>query len=371
MVKISEFATDAKGSPRSVAEVTTSAGTRIFLLPVETFPNHVNNVYLIDDGAASVLVDVGTIMSQGAIEGRLVEVGERFGVERTLRGLTEAVITHAHFDHFSNAHALRELGVPIAIHELDSRVLETFRERLLLVSRDIEIFLSRAGLRAERVAHFKAIHLGAKDAFAPIQPDRYLREGDLIAGKWPVVHVPGHCPGLICIIVDDVVLTGDHLLARTTPLQSPHSITPFMGLSHYLDSLVKLRDRGPFALALGAHEAPMPNVARRIDETITHHRDRLARVLGLCHETPSTIDQISRALFGSQQGYGVLLALFETAAHVEYLHELGYLRVDNLDEVVDDLRAAPRYAARPEKLAKPLLVGFLSGGAPTPPGVRA
>ncbi len=57
--------------------------------------------------------------------------------------------------------------------------------------------------------------------------------------------------------------------------------------------------------------------------------------------------EISHELFDRQEGYSVMPALSEAGAHVEYLHELGYLTIDNLDEVTLDLTAAPRYRARP------------------------
>ncbi len=51
--------------------------------------------------------------------------------------------------------------------------------------------------------------------------------------------------------------------------------------------------------------------------------------------------EISQELFDRQEGYSVMPAVSEAGAHVEYLHELGYLTIDNLDGVTRDLTAAP------------------------------
>ena len=44
----------------------------------------------------------------------------------------------------------------------------------------------------------------------------------------------------LCLQVDDVLLTADHILSYTTPHQAPESITNNMGLGHYLASLDKI-----------------------------------------------------------------------------------------------------------------------------------
>src|SRR5262249_24498020 len=145
-------------------------------------------------------------------------------------------------------------------------------------------------------------------------------------------HVPGHCPGLVCLQVHDVLLTSDHVLARITPHQFPQAITPFAGLEHYFRSLAKIRKLEGINFALGGHEEPIWDLRARIDAIALFHRDRLAKVLALCNE-PRTVVGVTKAMFGDQDGYGWHLAIEEAGAHVEYLHQLGKLRIANLDEV--------------------------------------
>src|SRR2546429_619046 len=43
-----------------VRRFTAASGTAIYMIPIETFPDHVNNLYLLADGARATLFDVGS-----------------------------------------------------------------------------------------------------------------------------------------------------------------------------------------------------------------------------------------------------------------------------------------------------------------------
>jgi glyoxylase-like metal-dependent hydrolase (beta-lactamase superfamily II) len=148
---------------------------------------------------------------------------------------------------------------------------------------------------------------------------------------------------MICLAVDDVVLTADHLLMRITPAQRPQSITPYMGLENYLRSLDKLRLWGRFEVGLGAHEQPILDIAGRIAETQTHHALRLRSVLDACRDEACNIRRITERMFPGIAGFSLLLGLSEVGAHVEYLHELRYLVIENQDAEFDDYLAPVRY----------------------------
>ena len=342
MASISAYDTDKKGRPTSVAEIVTARGTRIYLVPVETFPNHINNLYVVVSPEHTLLVDVGSQGCNEEIDRQFAALRQNFDFDLGPEDVDEVLISHAHIDHFGNAHRFKNAGVPLAIHELDARVLQEFEEALVLASRDLGIYLLRAGVRQEHVRAIVTRYQSGKDWFAPVEPDRRLRNGDSLGPGWPLLHVPGHCPGLMCLAVDDVVLTTDHVLHRITPTQAPQWITPYMGVENYLRSLGKLRNWGEFSLGLGAHEAPMRSVRDRIEETIAHHHERLYQTHAICDE-PRTIKEISQSLFGALSGYSVQLGLNEAGAHVEMLHDLGYLRIDNLEEVAADLEAPGLY----------------------------
>jgi len=315
---------------------------------VETFPGHVNNIYLILDGDLITLLDVGSglEMSNEGLERRVAEVRERFREEVTLEQVQHVIISHAHMDHFGwTGRFARPGGAEVYVHELDARVLNNFEERLVLASKDLRVFMERAGVKPEARAALEEMYRFSKDFFKSVEIRHAVRDGDRIINGYRVHHVPGHCPGQICLEVEDLLFTADHVLARITPHQSPASITPFCGLELYLRSLQRIRRIEGITVALPGHESHIEDLAGRIDDIVAHHRRRLDRVLDICGE-PRSLVGVSRTLFGDQAGYNRILALEEAGAHVEYLFERGELRIANLDEVAREPNPVIHYEAR-------------------------
>jgi glyoxylase-like metal-dependent hydrolase (beta-lactamase superfamily II) len=318
-----------------VRAFTTNGGARIYLMRVETFPRHINNVYVILKDNTAWMLDCGSGLDSSRRDLALgfAVLRDVYGETTRYEDLDGCIISHAHIDHFGGANLLAEQSrAIICVHELDARVLECFDERLVIVQKDIDIFWRRAGVPESERVQMLELYGAQKRLFRPQAVGKNLRDGEIVGPDLRVHHVPGHCPGLICVGVDDVLLTSDHVLARTTPHQFPQAITPFAGLEHYFQSLEKIRRVQGVRLALGGHEEPMPDLRTRIDAIESFHRNRL--------------DDVMRALFGSQDGYGELLAIEEAGAHVEYLHNLGKLRVANLDDVATARDPVIQYVAR-------------------------
>jgi glyoxylase-like metal-dependent hydrolase (beta-lactamase superfamily II) len=323
--------------------------TRIYQISVETFPRHVNNVYVVVEPGHTLLFDAGSGMPSSKRDLALGFAIIRSSMkEDAVRwdDLDLCLVSHAHSDHFGGVNELkRTSAAKLAVHELDARVISAFEERLVLATKDIDVYWKRAGIDAKAREDLRELYSFGKRLFHSERVDRTLRDGDLVGGGYRVHHVPGHCPGLVCLQVHDVLLTSDHVLARITPHQFPQAITPFAGLEHYFRSLAKIRKLEGINYALGGHEEPIWDLRTRIDEIASFHRDRLARVLEIC-EAPHTIDELAKAMFPPEDGYGVILAIDEAGAHVEYLHALGRLRVDNLDEVASTDDPVIRYVKR-------------------------
>jgi glyoxylase-like metal-dependent hydrolase (beta-lactamase superfamily II) len=324
------------------------SGVRVYGMPVETFPGHVNNIYLILDGDHVTLVDVGSGMadSNAGLERRVAEVRERFGEDVSLAAVRDVVITHAHIDHFGwVGHFTRETDAEVWVHELDARVLNNFEERMTLASKDVAVFLERAGRSLEARSELEAMYRLSKSNFKSVEIDHVMRDRDRIINGYRVHHTPGHCPGQICLEVDDLLFTADHVLSRITPHQSPASITPFCGLELYLQSLDKVKALDGVRLALPGHEAPIEDIEGRVGAIVGHHHRRLNQVLDLCHEA-MPLSMVSHRLFGPREGYTRLLALEEAGAHVEYLFQRGELHIANLGDVVREPNPVIHYETR-------------------------
>jgi glyoxylase-like metal-dependent hydrolase (beta-lactamase superfamily II) len=326
----------------------TGSGVRIYCMSVETFPHHVNNVYLLLEEESRILFDCGS----GAPSSRrdlalgFAVVRDAFHEDVRYESIDWCVVSHAHFDHFGGSNLLKEeTRGHLAVHELDARVLSCFAERIVIASKDCDVFWCRAGVPEAQRGELLTMYQSAKSAFRSQEVDRGLRDGDTIGPGYRVHHVPGHCPGLVCLQVHDVLLTSDHVLSRITPHQFPQAITPFAGLEHYFHSLSKVRKLEGINFALGGHEEPIWDLRARIDAIALFHRDRLAKVLDIC-AAPHTVVQVSQALFGEQDGYSRILALDEAGAHVEYLHQLGQLHIANLEEVARSRDPVIEYVKR-------------------------
>lgn len=323
----------------------TAAGRAIYSFPVRSFPTLTNNIYVVDDGEQHVLIDSGSGMERPNADllAGFTAIAEHLGRPFSLANIGTILITHGHIDHFGGLPFVRQYtDAPIGVHILDRRVLSNHEERMVFAYRRLETFLEGAGVPAEQRVVLMSVYLFAKTYYRSTPTQFLMEEGRPTVGGFEVYHVPGHCPGQVCLQVDDVLLTADHVLSRITPHQAPESITHNMGLGHYLNSLGKIERLPGIRLALGGHEEPIPDVAQRIAAIRAAHDERLQKVLDICR-APRSIAEISFDLFGRVDSYHVLLALEEAGAHVEYLHQRGELVAANLEEIEATSRPVVRY----------------------------
>ena len=117
-------------------------------------------------------------------------------------------------------------------------------------------------------------------------PDRVLEDGDLLSvdgTEIEVIHTPGHASNHICLrhVELNWVFTGDHVIDGSTVVIDP----PDGNMKHYLESLAKVRDLQPEALAPG-HGELIHDPARAIDWIIDHRLEREAKVVAALKDNP-------------------------------------------------------------------------------------
>jgi glyoxylase-like metal-dependent hydrolase (beta-lactamase superfamily II) len=334
-------------TPQPISRHEAPGGVRIYRIPTYAFPGttFIVHIHLLIAGDYAALIDTGSGLGESTpqLDAGLAALRSEWGEPVGWGDIRRIVITHAHIDHYGGLAAVRErCAAPVAVHALDRRVLTNHEERLTLTSRAMANFLRGAGVSPERHTQLLKMHSWSKGLFRSVEVETVLNDGDLLDGLLRVHHAPGHCPGQVCLQIGDVLLCADHVLPQTSPHLAPESIIASTGVEHYLLALHKIGRVPGLRLALGGHEQPIDDLYGRIDQIEASHQRKLGRVLAACAE-PHTIEELASQFYGHVQGYDTLLALLEVGAHLEYLDQHGMLAVANLDELISDEQAVPRY----------------------------
>lgn len=103
--------------------------------------------------------------------------------------LKAILLTHGHYDHVAGVEAVRKMtGAEVYIHENDAVMLKS----------------GEANLSWQLT----------NETYLPVTAYHTLRNGDILEfgnRKIQVMHTPGHTPGGICYLTDDMMFSGDTL----------------------------------------------------------------------------------------------------------------------------------------------------------------
>jgi len=215
------------------------------------------------------------------------------------RPLDAIILTHTHRDHSAAAARLqREFEVPIWFggrHRL-SRPLRRFERNRLVNSCDWDLM-----------------------------PDRTLLDGQTItAGDVTIsVHAtPGHCANHLAFGLQDVLLSGDHVMGWNSTLVS----VPDGSMADYLASLDKVVAL-PYPRYVPAHGGPIDNGPDFATALKAHREMRNQQVVAAVRDGARNVTAIVNAIYPNQSLPVRLAAGMTIAAHVEYLEGLGQLGV--------------------------------------------
>ncbi len=302
-------------------------------LPLPIASLHAVNVYVIEDPSGLVVVDSGWAMpdTRTSMERALKTLG--YGLD----DVSVFLVTHAHWDHYSQALALREaFGTRVRIGRGERPSIEAFDVGRGLHPRQVEM-LRRCGAPelADEIANMP-IDQSERDVPHTL-PDSWIDDGERIGlaeRGLDAFATPGHTRGHI-VLRDagaGLLFAGDHILPHITPSIGLETEPEPRPLRSYLESLRLVRDM-PDTLLLPAHGPVTPSVHTRVDELLEHHRERLEAAAAQVRAGRTTAFEVAAALpwtrrnrsLGDLDAFSRMLAVLETEAHLDVLVDQGVL----------------------------------------------
>jgi glyoxylase-like metal-dependent hydrolase (beta-lactamase superfamily II) len=327
-----------------------------FRIPIPNNPIlEYTNSYLLQGDGEALLIDPGMNNPESfkALKNELKESGV------SVKTITRIIATHAHPDHYGLAGKVKKLspGAQIIVHKTAGERIKQMAEPGRGQGRKLEQWLKLNGVPRPDPAEVQKEHgnepvtrqLQRRPRFTrPVPPD-VLLEGDetIEFGEYhlKVIFTPGHDPGHICLYEQGkkILFAGDHVLPVTTPsigLQSEPGSNP---LGDFLNSTNAIKDLD-VDLVLPAHEHPFINFKDRVDEIITHHRQRAEEILACLKEKPKTAYKISQDViwmpkqggvkFQSLNQWARRMAVMSVLAHLKVMQENGKVGLFSKNEII-------------------------------------
>lgn len=187
--------------------------------------------------------------------------------------ISHILVTHAHRDHSALApHLAAHTKAPVY----------AFGSALA----------GRSPLMTSLASNLPAAGEGLDLAF---NPDSCLADGESLSGPdWELtaLHTPGHLGGHLCLAMEDMLFTGDHVMGWATSIVSP----PDGDMAAYMTSLHRLAER-PWRRLLPGHGAPIENPAERLDYLIAHRHQREAQILRELNDGPARIPALTARIY--------------------------------------------------------------------------
>lgn len=289
--------------------------------------------YIIEHDELTVL-DPGCYGSIDSLKDGLEYLGH------SLESVGSVIISHGHMDHDGNTkELLARSGAKLYAHEVYSILKDVDRWQIEHKWRrshsnfpdmDDPDVINRVAVNEQETKNLKVSD--------PVKDGHTL-------GNFEFFYTPGHSPDELCIKLDNVLFSGDHILPKITPHPSMslsyepfkhilpeayQSSNEYYGLMAYIKSLKKASRIPSVDTVLAAHRTFRYGEFNligldRIPEIIDHHQERCWEILKLINSGTTDLKELTHKTFGNRvlEGNQFYSAFTENISHLELLRDAG------------------------------------------------
>jgi glyoxylase-like metal-dependent hydrolase (beta-lactamase superfamily II) len=307
------------------------------------------NVYAIEDATGVVLVDSGWAITEARelLQKALATLGY------DLADISRFLVTHIHRDHYTLAIVVRrEFGSRVSLGAGERENIRRVQDPTRPALREELSRLGRFGAEP-LIRLLQAISGTVHDRSIWESPDDWLAAPTTVAlagRRLDALATPGHTRGHVVFADTEagLLFAGDHVLPHITPSIGFEADTAPLALRDYLDSLALVRTLPDLRL-LPAHGPVTPSVHMRVDELLRHHAVRLDQMQAAVASGATTVYETAGRLGWTRRlrtltdldPFNQLLAVTETAAHLDLLVAQGRLAATEVDGVVRYVLTSP------------------------------
>ena len=320
----------------TVLKLTSQSGISIWALGVpQLSPSKVGPTwcYLVESDHVT-LIDCGEAISSEVLISLLAETPFR------LQDVDQLLVTHSHSDHDGNLQdVLRISNADLLGHPL----YPYLRYRPASQPEPANTIQKWMAHYQQTVSARLTPHL---DQTLPDQNYNPIINGHEI-GKLKIIETPGHTPDSLCIVIDNFIITGDHILPYITsgasvrlvfPQSVPrlvaanHPTAEYYGLSTYLQSLKRIESLGQDYALLPGHLLMVRGrirwqSPRRARQLLNAHLTRVENILEVVTDAPAKIEDIAKRYFHPRliEERGIDRSVASIAPHIDFLIQHLYL----------------------------------------------